>query len=505
MSYSPFVNPATKQDLRPNRYSSVGGGAASQTVFSEYDLYKPNELIQVFERHYNLSGFRLMLKAMGFTRGTTAPTTGHYEYPWNENLITVGAITTASTGPGTNVIISLDAADMYDASVNISGVAQRASYPIKNEILLFRDGTAAMIVNKDTTTNPLLHRLTLRPLDPTVDLATSVVAGESYFVTTNAHAEGSDLPAGRVPRVIQYHNDFQITKVACATSGSELTNEMYFEPIKGKAGSFFLKVEADAIQDFERACDGALIWGQNITNIVEFVPELGFDAPVRGTEGLITFATTNGNVDNYVAVGGYTMSDFRDLARYYNGERIGTTKLMNLMGFELYNEVEEEMLEMLDGDLAALLTKDFLCGDSMYPNLPEGVAYAPSEFAMRIGFRAVKIAGFEFCFKAFHDFDKKVGAGADGYDYKSWQIVLPVGYSKDKQANTTMPTVGYEWKELSGYSREEVIGDLSGAGVGGSTKFGKAVFGADVRKLFMISEFAFHATCANHITIQKPQ
>ena len=78
--------------------------------------------------------------------------------------------------------------------------------------------------------------------------------------------------------------------------------------------------------------------------------------PIKGTEGLIQFASTNGNVDNYVAVGGYTMSDFRDLARYYQGEQVGTNSLMCLMGFEIFNEVEEELIDMLDGDLAAMLT-----------------------------------------------------------------------------------------------------------------------------------------------------
>lgn len=501
MAYLPFVNPATKQDLRPNTFSAVGGGTANQTVFSAYDLYKPNELVQVFERHHDMAGFRLMLKAMGFTRGTAAPTVGHYEYPWRDNLITVGSIITASTGPGTNVVIALDAADMYDPGVSISGTAQRASYPIVGEILMFRDGSAAMIIAKDTTTVPTVHRLTLRPLDSTVDLATSVVAAESYFVTTNAWGEGTDLPAGRVPRVIQYHNDFQIVKTACSATGSEMTNEMYFEPMPGKQGSLYIKAQSDMYRKFEQDCDGALLWGQNINNITIFNANLGFDVPVRGTEGLIDFATTNGNVDNYVAVGGYTMSDFRDLARYYQGEQVGTNSLMCLMGFEIFNEVEEELIDMLDGDLAAMLTKNFMYGDSVFDNMESEMVYKePAEFALKLGVRAVKIANFNFCFRQFQDFNKKVGAGADGYDYKSWQIVLPVGYSVDKGTNTTRGTFGYEYKQQGGYSRENIVGEFGGAGIQG-----KPVNASDIHRSFMISEFAFHATCANHITIQKPQ
>jgi len=508
MAYSPFINPAlSKQDLKPNVYSTVGGGTSSQTVISQYDLYRPNELVQVFERHTEGGGFRIMLKAMGFNRGTSAPTTGHYEYPWRENLVTVGGIVTASTGAGTDVVISLDPGDMFDPGVSIGPTAQRASYPIKNEILIFRDGASAMITDKDTTTNPLVHQLTLTPLDPLVDLATSILAAESYFVSSNAHAEGSELPAGRVPRIITYTNDFQITKVKAQSTGTELTNTMYFEPVAGLEGSIYLKVKQDMMYDFEKRCDGALIWGQNITNISEFVPRLGHDAPIRGTEGLIEFASTNGNVDNYVAVGGYTLADFRDLARYYEGERVGTNTFMNLMGFEIYQEVEQEMADFLNADTATLMTKDFFYGDSVFDHLEDTEYYKePAEFALKIGFKAIKIGGYNFLFRHFRDFNTKVGAGADGYDYKSWQIVMPVGFATDKSSNTTRGTFGYEYKiAANGYSREEIFGEITGAGVGGRTMYRPASHGADVHECYLISEFAFHPTCANHITIQKPQ
>jgi hypothetical protein len=487
MAYQPYINPATnKQDLTPNTFSTVGGGTASQAVISQYDLYKPNELIQVFERHTYGGGFRIMLKAMGFNRGTSAPTTGHYEYPWRENLITVGSVVTPAGGAGNNIVIALDAGDMYNPGVSIGAVAQYASYPVKNEILIFRDGSAAMIIDKDTTTNPAVHQLTLRPLDPLVDLDAVVLATESYFVATNAHAEGSELPEGRVPRIIQYHNDFQITKVKAQSTGTELTNEMYFQPIEGMPGSLYLKVKEDMMYTFEKDCDGALIWGQTITNISEFVPRLGHDAPIRGTEGLIQFATTNGNVDNYVAVGGYTLADFRDLARYYEGERVGTNSFMCLMGFELYQEVEQEMADFLNADTAALLTKDFLYGDSEFDNLEDDEYYKePAEFALKIGFKAIKIGGYNFMFRHFRDFNK---------------------IATDKSTGTTRGTFGYEYKIANdGYSREEVIGEITGAGVGGRTIYRAASHGADVHECFMISEFAFHPTCANHITIQKPQ
>ena len=500
MAYTPFV-PAGGQDLSPNAFSDVGGGYANQGVISAYQAYKPNELVQVFERHNYRPSFRLMLKTMGFRRGSYAPTIGHYEYPWRKNLVTVGAIVTPSAGAGTDVVFALDAADMFNANVTVNGVAAQASYPVENEIILFQDGNAGMIVEKNTTVTP--HQLTVRPLDAAVDLATSIVIGEQYFIATNAHGEGSGLPRGRVPRVIKYSNTFQIVKTAAYSTGSELTNEMYFEPVEGQPGSFFAKVSVDAMYRFEEMCDGALIWGQQINNITEFNQELGFDVPITGTEGMIEFATVNGNNETYT-VGNYQINDFDDISRYYERERIGVRDIMCLQGIDINIEIENVLSELLDGDLAALLTKNYLWGDGVFSDdmQPEMDA---STYAMEWDFRAIRKSNFRYFFYLLHIFNENVGAGAPGYDYPNWQVMFPVGYAKEKSTGDARATIGYEYKQLGAYSREEVIADLNGVGVAGTgTPYRIAVNDRDTRGMGMVTEMAFHGTCANHITLVTP-
>lgn len=500
MAYQPFVG-AGGQDLQPNSFSDAGGGKLNQAVISAYDVYKPNELVQVFERHGYRPSFRLMLKTMGFKRGSYAPTIGHYEYPWRKNLVTVGAIVTPSGGPGTDVVIELDAADMYDAQVTANGVAVQASYPIENEIILFPDGNAAMITNKDTSVTP--HRLTLTPLQDTTDLAGSIVVGEQYFIATNAHGEGSGLPAGRTPRVIRYENNFQIVKTAAYTTGSELTNQTYFEPVPDTPGSIFMKVEMDAMYRFEEMCDGALMWGQNINNITEFNTELGIDIPITGTEGMIEFATINGNNETYT-VGNYQIADFDDVSKYYERERIGTRDIISLQGVDINVEIENVLIDLLDGDLAALLTKNFFYGDGQFDDEDQPPVDA-STMAMEFNFRAVRKSNFRYFFYMLHLFNENVGAGAAAYDYPNWMIDFPVGYTTDKQTGTRVPTIGYEYKYLNGYSREEVIAEFNGVGVAGTgTPYRIATNANDIRNMGMLSEMAFHGTCANHITLVTP-
>lgn len=502
MPYNPVPLPASgHQDLGVNAYGTVGGGTLTQKIFSQYDLYKPNELLQVFERHGYKPSFRLMLRAMGFTRGTAKPTTGHYEYPWRKNTIKFGAIITPSAGAGTNVVVELDPASMFNTGATVSGVASQGSYPVVRDILHFRDGRQGQIIAKDTSVNP--HRLTIRPLQAATDLATSIVVGEDYFVATAAFAEGSNLPSGRVPRILKYTNDFQITKAAAAVTGSELTNQTYFDPVPNMPGSYFLKVSDLCIYYFEEYYDGGLMWGQTINNITEFNPVIGHDLDVKGTEGLIEFATTNGFTDTYT-VGAYALSDFTTVSNYLERERVNWRELLCLQGCDIRNEIEEVIGGVLDGDLAALLTKKWLYGDMVGEGFSENFMsddqpYEPGDYALNISFRAVKKGGFNYGFFTMNAFNEAMGAGAVGYDYPNWQVMIPVGYMAEKSTGTNKPTVGYEYKELNGYSREQIAVKLEGAGTGEPV-----VTPYDIRQIGMIGEFAFHATCGNCIVIQRP-
>lgn len=500
MGYTPFVSPANRPlDIQPPAYSA-GEGAQTQQIYSQLDLYTPAEMVRVYERHSRPVGYRLMLKAYGFTKGSQTPTVGHYEYPWQKDLVTVGSIVTASTGAGTNVVIALAASNMYDPSATFGGAAVRGSYPVIGDMLMFADGNKGQIIAKNTATNP--HQLTIRPVKSTVNLATSIVVNENYFISDNAFGEGTGLPKGRVSRVMKYTNDFQIIKEAAMTSGSELTNQSYFEPMPGQTGSFFMKVEWDTMQRFEDKCDGALIWGQTINNITTQNDILGLDVTVRGTEGLIEFASVNGYTVNYT-VGSYTTQDFDVIARIYEQERIGVHEIAGWQGIDIYQEQENALQALLNGDLTANLARERFAFD-MEPN-DENQLVDGNDFALRIGFRSLRKSGYNFSWKSLHAFNEAVGAGSGDYEYTNWSIWTPLGYTKSKGANETRGTVGYEYKELNGYSREHVIANLDGVGVAGTGGMSMtAVNQYDIRQLGMVSEIAAHNTCANNVILQTP-
>ena len=498
MAYSPFINPTTRPyDLNPDAFSSVGGGTQTQKVLTVYDAYAPNELLTVFERHNHSPGLRLMLKAMGFSRGTAAPTTGHWEYPWRENLLYVGTIVTASTGAGTDVVISLNATSMYNAQVTVNGAAVQSSYPVVGQIIRLPNGMQARIMAKNTAVTP--HQLTIRPSNAANDLAGNIVAGNSYALITNAHGEGTGLPAGRLPRVIKYTNQFQIIKAKAAVTGSSLTNKMYFNPVPGRQGSFYLKTEADMKYRFENDASRALLLGAASDNLTEFNTELGHDVPITTTEGMFEFISGHGNTNAYTA-GGFTINDFDAIGFKLEDERVGTRNYCAWMGINLYNEIENSILQSLNNDVAALLTKEMLNFTGTAPN-DEFQPMSPEDFALKIAFRGIQKNGYKYGFKMLHEFNNVQGVGSTGYNFKQTGIFTPLGFTSAPDGAQACFT-GYEFKQLGDYSREVVVANIVGAGANFTELMVSDQW--DRRQTGMLSEISYHGACPNKAVVLQP-
>jgi hypothetical protein len=478
------------QDLRPNTFSDVGGSTLNQQTISAYDYYTPQEYTQLLYRHLGQLGVRVMLDMLGNKRGVKAPTTGHYEAPWRGNLVTVGAV--AGGGAGANVTITLDAADMFNAGVTVNGVSRQSSYPIVGEVLQFNNGTLGYISAKNTTVTP--HQLTVRPLNSAVNLLPNITVGAAYAVSGNMHGEGTGLPAGRTPRVVKYSNTFQIIKTKAGCTGSELTNAQYFEVVKNQGQNLFMLAKRDAYEAHELAIDNVLLFGQQANNLVVFNPNLGHDVSISGTEGLIPFIQNGGLTDTYT-VGAYTMTDFDDLSRYYETERVSGSNLVAWQGYELNIEIENVFGSILNGDVAALLTKSM--GFSDY--LPNDNTDRDGDHAMNFGFRGVKKGGFNYLFTKCAAFNSRTGAGAPAYNYNRWQIIFPQGKTPDVQDGDQYGIIGYEWKELDGNSRKMKVGSYHGLGIDGPISND-----IDVLTVGMLSEIAFHGTRANACAIQRP-
>ncbi len=503
MPLSPFLDPANIGGNPNANFSTVGGGMAATPVVSSLYDYDPFSIMRaIFMRHGDRPTFLQSLDMMGpdFNRGVKAPTTGHYEMDWLDSLVKIGSIVTASAGAGTSVVVALHADMMYNPSVTVGGVAAQASYPRVRQIIQFPNGKKAQITVKNTAVTP--HRLTLTPLVTTVDLAGAITAGNSYFISDNAWAQGSGLPPGVLSRIYAYTNTFQITKEAFGITGTEMTNETFAQLKEGENGSIMLQLDYETVRRFERARSGALLWGQQINNITDTATAVDYDIPISGTEGFISWITTNAHTDTYTA-GSYAIADFYAVTSIMEQENIGTSHLLTYDGYSLWVEREQVLQAFFAESIwPAMMTSVQNAYNLVYDD------WDPSndkDFVAWLGFRGYHVGGYTVFFKKMQEFSEAVGAGAAGYDFDTWSIYVPLTRVKDRSTGLQRPMIGYEWKQLGRYSRKAVIADLAGAGVGGHSGGYRevAVNEFDAYRCGFVSELAFHGATANKIVVQK--
>jgi len=503
MSYTP--NPTRPNDLGVNTFSPAGNGLGTNVeMYTIYD--RPlAEQVWNFATHVGYMGFATWLRTMGFSMGKSTPTTGHYETPWCQDPVKIGAITTASTGAGTNVVLTLHADSMYNTSVTTGGNARQASYPVEGDVIELYDRTQAQIITKNVTVNP--HRITIRPLDSTVDLAGKITVDDSYGIPYNLHGEGSGLPKGRAPRVFKYSNTFGIVKHAFGSTGNALVDAVYFE-IQGQPGtegqSTYAHIKAEEIKRFEQSCSGLLLFGQSANNLTSTDNQQGLDTPIDSTEGFVDFAFSYGSQDSYT-VGAYSLDDFDSIGNLLRDERATTSRdIMLFDGPDIALETENLFVQTMNNDLSPFVDR-LVPGVSTWSGYQQSLSNSPSMATLSFNYKAIEKNGFVFHLTRIDEFaDIRVLGGPD-YEYRQTRIAVPIGWNRDLISGNQRPTIGYEYRELNGYSRENVLGHYGGAGVGGdNTPFGPAVNAYDYLQYFLIGEKAFHGSCANALVVQTP-
>lgn len=503
MPLSPFIDPAGPIGYNPTaNFSTAGGGMAATPVVSTLYDYDPFSIMRaIFMRHGMPPTFLQVLDMMGpdFNRGVSAPTTGHYEKDWIESLVKIGSVVTPSAGVGTNLVLALDATMMYNPSITVGGVAAQASYPRVRQILQSPTGKQGMIIAKNTSVTP--HQITVRPLKTTVDLAGAFIATGTYFISNNAHAQGSGLPQGVLPRLYKYTNTFQITKEAFGITGTEMTNKTFAQVRAGEDGSIMLQLDMDTVKRFDKARSGSILWGDQINNITDTATAVDYDIPISGTEGFIPWTTVNAHTDPYTT-GSYAIADFYVVTTIMEQESIGTNELLTLDGYNLWVEREKAMVTFFANSTWPMMMKKVqskyeLTFDDWQPE-------DDNDFIQWLGFRGYHVGGFTVFFKKMNEFSEAVGAGAAGYTYNTWSIYIPLTNVTDRSSGRQRPLIGYEWKAIEGYSRKAIVAQLGGVGVGGQGGYKPiAVNEFDALRCGMVSELAFHGATANKIVVQK--
>ena len=491
--------------MYPSNVGGLGSNILTQKYIGTLYDFTPWAIERdVRERHGRFNyDFLFLLGMFGMKRGKAAPTFGHYERDWHYNAIKIGAEITASAGAGTTAIYGLHADAMYNGSQTASGVAVKSSDIKVGDILQFYDGTLGQVTLKNTSVDP--HRISIAPLDSTEEIP-ALASGDLYAIVTNAFAEGTDLPKSRFPRLTKYTNTFQIVKASAGSTGSSLTNETFVQFKPAGDGSIMAVVSDMMREDFERNRSGAVLFGAPINNITTFVSALEIDVPVTGTEGMLRWATTYGHTQSYTP-GSYSLDDFYAIGRTMREEQCQDRTFMTLDGYDIFIETEQLFSDQFaNGANTPMMLKNIANINGGLSGIPDEdfQPFLDTDFDFYVGFRAAHIGGYTFAFKQLHEFSDVQGVGASGYDYSKWRVVVPLGRRTDGVTGGDTFAWGYEYKQLGGYSREAVYGNIAGVGVAGAYTPAPASHAFDYAQEGLVSELGFHGACPNQSYIQKP-
>lgn len=412
---------------------------------------------RLMQRHQYPENFYMMLDQLGLVRGNNgADKIWHLEDDWLTDNFKVNAIITASTGVGTSVTVEIAATDMFTQNGSI------LSYPqVRQEIEIPVTREKAVIVDKITTNagTPLaLHRLVIKPVDPTVNLAGKIVANGTYALTGNAWAEGTKSAKPVISTENYFENYYQIFKTRFSSTGTGLTLQAPYKLVDSSEGKnvFIARNTQDTEKRHIIDISNTLLVGTKSNSELQFSDELGHDTPVYRTEGAWTAALNKGRTITTTA-GVFDLAKFDEAASYQESERIAADLFLFLMGYDLQGSVETSLMAF-----GAANNGVFNYASTKFK--PEVLAGQSAEdFFTWIGFSGLSKRGRKYLFKKLSDFNDPKGLGTVGYDYPKCGLIIPFTTMNNKGKKADTPSLGAEFRSLGGYSRKMESIKLGGA------------------------------------------
>lgn len=432
--------------------SQVGTAPFSQHFFTAMEYvqkYGTNqEKRTLMQRHSYPKNFYFMLEELGLVRPSNGEATiWHLEDDWIMENVTFGSIVTASTGAGSNVTVKLAAGSMLSKNgVNIS-------YPqVRQEIEIPITGEKVVIVAKDQSVTP--HNLTLKPVDPTVNLAGKIVADKVYALTGNAWAEGTYGADPRVGLENRWENYYQIFKQNWSATGTSLTLDAPYK-VAGADGNVFVTRNTQNTEKRHREdISTTLLVGKKSNTEVALSDHLGHNVPVYRTGGAFTEALAHGFKYEYENQT-FGLDEFDDVAAYTERERIATDMYLFLMGNTLEGYIENVLMAFGASQNGVFnYAKDKFAGVA---------GSDPEDFFTWIGFRGLHKKGKNFLFKSLTDFNNPKILGSAGYQYPASGLIVPYATMSNKGKKLDTPSLGAEYRSLGGYDRKFEIVKTGGA------------------------------------------
>lgn len=459
----------------------VQGGHADFMLKSDYLRQTPQAYAQFLKTYGGKFTFMDMLSSLGNSgiqvRNSDAHQSPFYDYFFEDEdtrRFAIGSVVTAQTGAGSTMVVALAASEM----VTING--RTTSRPRKDETIIDKNGKNWSIVAKNTNTNP--HQLTIKPKVAGTTLTGA--ANDVFIIIGPSYAEGTGQPKGLITDWGQYTNRFAIMKEADITTGTNMTTKQPWAPYRDLQGYAYLKgIERAEIRHNENKSMMMVHGELGDGNVTQLVPDFDTDAPANDTEGLLEAFFTSGTEQTYDKDNGYDLSDLKRATSWYRSRRLPQADILALQGGGVASLVSESMFDMFKTyDMSSFLSKKYM----NRWNYNSAERYGAEDYFLEIGFRGVRIDGFNILFREITELNGLYGdTFANGFDYEGLQLFLPLTTVRDPKNKVDLPTIRalHRGQEAGGYQRNIELWNTGGAGLIRKTDEW------DVQRTYMRSEF----------------
>lgn len=488
-----YDNTSLQQGNGPSHVQ--GGHAEILLTPGDYFRNNPAEQAQYFRKNKLRPTFLHKLQVLGFSKGTQARYMEHWEEPQVKETFKIGSVITAGSGAGTEIVLAIHADDMTSWSDDMGGT-QYGSRPRATETFIMPDQVEYRIVSKNESVNP--HRITVKPTDDSVNPDTSLTPGATAYIIGPIKAEATGQVKGLTPRVYKYTNTFAIVDETDLTSGTMMTIKSPFRAVPGKPAYFYLRGFADAEVRHERHKGLRAVHGRTFDNASDFSEPFGKTFDIKGTEGFLQFAQNYGFTDTFANVGAYTIDDLFAISNYYSDLQLPYGDIAVMQGSTMAGRTDILLKDFLSDSVVSYIGREYT-GKALAAARMDSPQYDSKKLFVDFGFKGVHFGGFNLLFTGLNELNNP----APGFNFKEWQIAVPMGLFQDKKNDSMTPIMGYEYRSNPeiGYSRENEIWHMGGAGpaslVNKCSEF-------DVKWAFLRSEFGPHFSHGQWYFIQKP-
>jgi hypothetical protein len=412
-------------------------------IVSGFDIYKPEKLNVLFNRYgdQGASYFQLV-RSMGFEKEVSLDTYGHYE----ENRIHETVKVRANVGqPGVGADITfVISTDSMDANNNF--------YLRKWDIILFKNEVTGSVTTVNVST-PADPTITCKLNDNTEQFP-ALTLGEELVIFTNAFSEGSGQPQGAIRGTWEYTNDAQIIKETIGVTGSEMTNQTWFDVTSAgtKIPAYYFLGQVDIDYRMALRIDGALLWGKRSVNTALIDSVTG--RRIKTTEGLIPYIRRVGNEQTYTS-GAFTVGEFDEMDRTLDREHAGNY-ILGMLGIQAHQDIENALVSYFANTnitFARQTTNEVLFNSN-------------ESLGASVNFKYLVKSERTFLMKRMGVLSNPKLYGVTGYEGPKLGIFLPINKRKDPVSGNMVESIGVRYKGLGKYSRRMEVWQVGGAGEG---------------------------------------